>query len=576
MLDKIRLRLSSEHQGLIELSLLGVITGILAAAIIIAFRLVVEGVQIQFLPDGNPENYEALPRWVLLVLPMLGGLVIGLIFQLLSTDQRSVGVVHTIERLDYHQGRLPLSNFLAQFLGAAISIISGHSVGREGPSIHLGAAGGSLVGQWLRLPNNAGRVLIACGVAAAIAASFNTPIAGVIFAIEVIVLEISTGTLLPVILAAVTATVIAHTVFGTDALLASNLNAGMSIEQIPWVIVTGISIGLLGAAFIRMLLLFTLSARQLPVWLRFSLAGLATGLCAIIAPQIMGIGYDTVSQALSGELLLASLLVIVLMKLFATTLTLGLGLPGGLIGPTIVIGATAGGAVGMLAMDISPQDAGHVGQYALIGIGAMMGAVIQAPLTALMTMFELTHNPQILLPGMLAVAIAQLTAARIFGQKAVFRALLAARGLDYKNDPAAQALRRVGVTSVMEKSVVHLENLIPTTRLKSRISKRTRWILSGSDQDAYIMPASDLAAFLERDGIDDEINLLDVPATRLSARALSAQATLQDAYELLTDSGGEAVYIVSHSGIIGVLTLEDILTVRSPRPKSRKGDRVIK
>ena len=152
-LDRFRLRLS-RAEALPQLAFLGILTGLIVGAVMIAFRLLIESAQGAFLPGGNPENYEALSLELRVAIPVAGGLIIGLAFQWLGEASRQVGVVHVLERLAYHQGRLPLRNALAQFFGGALSIIAGHSVGREGPAIHLGAAAGSLAGQRCGLPNN--------------------------------------------------------------------------------------------------------------------------------------------------------------------------------------------------------------------------------------------------------------------------------------------------------------------------------------------------------------------------------------------------------------------------------------
>ena len=188
------------------LALLGLLSGILVGGIVILFRLIIESVQAGILPGADPENYEALDAIHRFLFSLTGGVILGIVYLLAVRTPLRVGVVHVMERLAYHEGYLPVKNALLQFFAGSISIISGHSVGREGPSIHLGAAGASLMGQWLRLPNNSIRTLVACGVAAAIAASFNTPLAGVIFAMEVVLMEYTISGFAPIILAAVSAT----------------------------------------------------------------------------------------------------------------------------------------------------------------------------------------------------------------------------------------------------------------------------------------------------------------------------------------------------------------------------------
>ncbi|MDY6993218.1 MAG: chloride channel protein, partial [Pseudomonadota bacterium] len=153
MLEKLRIQLATVD-ALPQLALMGVISGLLAGSVIILFRILTESVQASYLPQGQIEHFEILTQSYRLLIPTLGGLLIGVLFQAVPAEWRTLGIVHVIERLDYHQGHLPLRNAVLQFLGAAISIISGHSVGREGPCVHLGAASGSLLGQGLALPNN--------------------------------------------------------------------------------------------------------------------------------------------------------------------------------------------------------------------------------------------------------------------------------------------------------------------------------------------------------------------------------------------------------------------------------------
>ncbi|MES9870142.1 MAG: chloride channel protein, partial [Sedimenticola sp.] len=177
-LDEMRLHLS-RPDALIQLSLLGLVTGLLAGGVIVAFRLAVEGTQAGFMPGGIEENFEALPVWLRFLLPVAGGAFIGWFFYLRADGLHVLGVARVMERMAYHQGHLTLRGFVLQFVGAAVAIVSGHSVGREGPHIFLGAASGSLLGQYLTLPNNSIRTMVGCGTAAGIAASFNTPLAGV-------------------------------------------------------------------------------------------------------------------------------------------------------------------------------------------------------------------------------------------------------------------------------------------------------------------------------------------------------------------------------------------------------------
>lgn len=565
------LRLHLEHLGerlaameaLPQLAALGVVSGLLAGAVIVAFRLVVDLGQALYLPGGRAEDFEALAPWSRLAAATAGGLLVGLLLQALAPAQRLVGVLHVMERLTYHQGHLPLRNLLVQFAGAAICLISGHSVGREGPSIHLGAASASQLGQRLGLPNNSIRTLVGCGTAAAIAASFNTPIAGVIFAMEVVMMEYTIAGFTPVILAAVSGTVLTRVVFGADTAFSVPPLDMASLWDLPWLVLMGLVLGTLAALFIRLFRASSTSLAAAPLWLRTTLAGGLVGLLAMLVPQIMGVGYDTVNGVLLGQVGLGLLLAITACKLLATTLGLGLGLPGGLIGPTLVIGAAAGGALGLLGGLLNPANASAPGFYAMVGMGAMMGATLQAPLAALMAMLELTGNPNIILPGMLVVVIASLVAREVFRQESIYLMLLRARGLDYRNDPVAQSLRRLGVAAVMERRFVECPLRLERAAAEQLLAENPHWLLvRDGDRAVTLLPAADLARAL-REGSEDSVDLLAIPARRRDLAPIHLRATLQEALETLEHSGAEVLYVQRTTApliqrIYGVLTREAV------------------
>ncbi|WP_127478232.1 chloride channel protein [Sulfurivermis fontis] len=561
-LDRLSERLAA-MEALPQLAALGLLSGLLAGAVIIAFRLVIHLGQVAWLPEGQAESFETVEPWLRLAVATAGGLVVGLLLQALPPAQRMVGVVHVMERLSYHQGHLPLRNLLTQFVGAAICLVSGHSVGREGPSIHLGAAAGSQVGRRLGLPNNSIRTLVACGTAAAIAASFNTPIAGVIFAMEVVMMEYTIAGFTPVILAAVSGAVLTRAVFGDATAFSVPALEMHSLWELPWLVVIGLVLGTLSAAFIRLLRASSAALPKVPLWLRTTLAGAIVGLLALAVPQIMGVGYDTMNAMLLGEVGLGLLLAIAVFKLLATTLGLGLGLPGGLIGPTLVIGAAAGGALGVLGGLLNPGQASSPGFYAMVGMGAMMSATLQAPLAALMAMLELTGNPNIILPGMLAVVIANLVAREVFRQESIYLALMRARGLDYRNDPVAQSLRRVGVAAVMERSFAECAPQLERAAAERLLAENPRWLLvRDEERPLTLLPAADLAHALSESEAP-VLDLMAIPARRRDLAPIHLQATLQEALETLQSTRAEVLYVQRTTApfiqrIYGVLTREAV------------------
>lgn len=553
-------------EALAQLSVLGVLCGLAAGLVILALRFVIETAQSLLLPGGEPENFEALPAAWRFGLPVFGGLLVGLLLRWTPEAGRVVGVVHVMERLAYHQGRLPFVNALLQFAGAALCIVSGHSVGREGPAVHLGAACGSLTGQWLALPHNSLRVLAGSGAAAAIAAMFNTPLAGVSFAMEVVMMEYTVVGFAPVILAAASATALSRLVYGdAPAFAVPPLTLG-SLFELPWVLAMGVGIGVLAALFIRLLRGFATRGRHLSQTVRATLAGGLVGLSALAVPQIMGIGYDTVNAALLGELGGFTLIAVVAAKLFATAAGIGLGLPAGLIGPTLVLGAAAGGFLGIAGQWlVAPAEASSAGFYALLGMGAMMAGTLHAPLAALTAMLELTGNLNIVFPGMVAVIASVITCRQLFREPPVFVMLMRVRGLDYRHDPVAQQLRRVGVAAAMETRLSVLPARATRAEIEAALATQPRWILvRHSAGRPALLSAADLAHAL-RENDAAEFDLFAVPGERLQAAPVDLLATLQEAFETLQASGAEALYVRRPAGaaaggehIHGVLTRDDI------------------
>ena len=562
-LDNLGLRVSS-LDALPQLCMLSIPVGLLSGGVIIAFRMLVESSQGMLLPGGNIENYEGLGYVPRLLLPLAGGLIIGLIWQFLKQETRETGVVHVMERLAYHQGKLPLRNAVAQFFGAALSIISGHSVGREGPSVHLGATSGSQIGAWLRLPNNSLRTLASCGIAAAIAASFNTPLAGVIFSMEVVMMEYSVVSFAPVILSAVTATTLTRLVYGSEQVFSIPAMQLGSLLELPYVIIMGLTLGCIAALFIHLLQHSTTLSKDWPIWVRCTLGGGVVGLIGIAVPEVMGIGYDTVNLALLGQLSLSVLLVITVAKIMASALGLGLGLPGGLIGPTLVIGALAGGATGIMADTWLPGDIASPAFYALIGMCTMMGATLQAPLAALTALLELTANPHIILPGMLALIAAVLVSREVFGKESVYLVLMKARGLDYRATPLTQELRRIGVASAMDRRFESLPDVVDHQRVRKALASEPRWILITRErQPVAIMPAADLARQVQDQPEQEQYPLMEIPAERKEITPVDFQASLQEALGILNSNEAEALYVTRYtipgiSRVYGVLTREDI------------------
>ncbi len=542
-----------------QMLLLGVLSGLGAGLIILAFRLIVEIPLSLYLPDQNSENFEALPAAARFGLPIVGSLLLILLFFRLAPATRKVGVAHVLERLGNHQGHLPGRNLLVQFASASIALLSGHSVGREGPAIHLGAGSASLIGQWLHLPNNSMRLLIGCGTAAGISAAFNTPLAGVVFAMEVVLLEYTVLGFTPIMVAAVTADLVIRASIGSTPLLSVPQFSIGALSEIPLVMLLGLLIGLLAGGF-NHIMLQTIRLNTVALHWRLLLAGILTSSVAMLFPQVMGVGYDTVSDTLLGRQELLWLAGLLTAKWLLTPVVLGLGVPGGLIGPTFFIGALAGALIGSLAQLFNDQALIEIGLYAMIGMGAMMGAVLNAPLAALIALLELTGNPHIILPGMLAIVISNLTVRRLFGLPSIFLSLLRTQGFEQGQTPLAQALSRVAVGSLMQRTFQQAapqESLAAALALSEQASD---WILIRDPALRALLPRTELMLWLQQqETTPDTIDLLELPANRRDPVQISFRATLKEAADNMLQHQTDILCVSSNRGeIIGLLTKAQI------------------
>jgi len=478
-----------QSEAVPQLTLLGIMVGLATGLLMITFRLIIE-VPLAFWFEGDPENFESLSIPWRFGLPLFGCLLLALLWYYLPAPYKRVGVAHVLERLNGASGRMPITNVFVQFVTGVVAIITGQSVGREGPAIHMGAGVSSYIGQSLNLPNHSIQTLVGCGAAAAIAASFNTPIAGVIFSMEVILMEYTLAGFVPIIAAAATATLVMRLVFGSATAFAVPSADLASLAEVPYLVLCGVIIGCFAALFNRFIRSF-FQYQHLSVWIRFTLVGLVTGTIAIIAPEIMSTGYDTIGDAVEGNLTLQVLIIVFCAKMIATAVAIGLGLPAGLIGPTFVLGAALGGILGFLGNDYIFDNGSDPAFYALIGMGAMMSSVLQAPLAALMAMMELTSNSHIIFPAMLTLVTANLTSQHIFKQPSIFSSLLSAQGLSTTSTPVAQAMRRMSALRMAVTQFPVVESQISFDSLHTMLDQyKTILVKHKEDSSSFLLESA--------------------------------------------------------------------------------------
>ncbi len=548
----------------IRLAVLGMLVGIFAGLIVCFFRFALTR-DIPLLTDGmEAENFESLPYLPRFLFPVCGCLLIAITFHLLKPAPDSMGVAYIINKVQKFRGHLPVKNALAQFLGATLALLGGGSCGREGPAIHLGATTGSVMGYWLQLPHNSIRTLIACGSAAAISASFNTPIAGVIFAMEVIMMEYAITSFIPVIIASVSAAVVTQILFGNDPVFAIASTRMNSLWEIPFVALMGILLAILASLFVRMFK-FSAGYRNINQTVRLLGIGVLTGSVGLFIPEVMGIGYDTLNLTIAGSQAISFLCVLLAAKLMLTAISLGLGLPGGVIGPTLMMGGVAGGIMGALMTRIFPGT--DPAFYVLLGMCSMMGAALQAPLAALMTLLELSNNPNIILPAMIIIVSSNLTYTEVLKSKSVF--------LDKRDEQhpfskeLARFLNRYAITSLVQNNFIVIRPDMEIMALDGLLKQEPEWLILDQDADnKFLIKKSEIdsRAAITRERLEDEQTL-----KRHRMVAISDKATLQEALEIMQEAELRYAYIVKgrgqhgssqdtiHDTIIGIVSIDDII-----------------
>jgi CIC family chloride channel protein len=380
--------------------------------------------------------------------------------------------------------------------------------------------------------------------------------AGVIFAMEVVMLEYSIMGFTPVIIAAVTATLLHNTLYGAEmAFMAADI-VMVNMSEMPLILVYGVVLGAMAALFTKTVTSVQNFAAQ-PVLARMLIAGIFTGSLAYFVPQVMGMGTDSILLAIEGQYALGLLVALALAKLFATAISVGLGMPIGLIGPTLLMGACAGSALGHISSYVLDGPTSDAGFYAMLGMGAMMSAVLQAPLAALIGLMELTHNPGIILPGMATIVIANISCSYFFKQDSVFIEVLRKQGLDYQANPITQALNHQGVTSLMHDDVSHHYDDDITGYL-SATDLGVNWLIinSSDNQVDHVLHQNQISLDAHA-----SVSLIEAAGSpKVAFGFCSSRATLKEAWDLCKKRDYKQLLITDVDGsVMGLLPAEEIL-----------------
>ena len=433
--------------------------GIAAALAAILFRLGIEALQrLVYGADdvARIHSFAAGLDWYwILVIPIIGGLIVGLIMDRFTDTARVRSVADVIEAAALNDGRVQRKRGLVSSAASLITLSTGGSTGREGPVVHLAAVISSYVSVWMRFDGIHGRDLLGCAVAAAVSASFNAPIAGALFALEVVLRHFAVHDFAPIAIASIAGTVLSRLVFGDVAQFTLPDQSQLEFYvELPAFLILGLICGLV--AFVLMRAIFwaeslgdDVSARlRLPRWLRPAVAGALLGGLAIFWPHIIGVGYETTSRALTGGLLLHEAIVFAILKVAAVAITMGGRMGGGVFSPSLMIGALTGLAFGVIATGLFPTVSGEGPLYALAGMGAVSAAVLGAPISTTLIVFELTGDWQTGLAVMTAVSISSALASRLV-DRSFFLTQLERRGVHLAAGPQAWLLGTFNVASIM-------------------------------------------------------------------------------------------------------------------------------
>lgn len=499
-MEKHRLRLKWNHlqpSEPVALGVLSVLVGLGSAASVWLFKLLIN-LNHQIFFGWLQAGLQPLGGWTAAALPVLGGLIVGLVLHFFIGEERHQGVAGIMEAVALAGSRLRYRRIPAKAAAAAISIGSGASVGPEDPSVQIGANIGSMIGQVLHFSDERMRGLVAAGAASGIAAAFNAPIAGIFFALEIVLGEISGGALEMVVLSSVTSAVFTQAVAGSEPAFHVPAYAFNSVLDLPLYFVLGLLSGPAAALYIRLLYyardLFN-SWTRMPRWLKPACAGAVVGAVGIFLPQIFGIGYETIEKILLGEDMgIVLLLGLAATKMVITPVSIAGGFPGGVFAPALFIGAALGGAYGETVSRLFPQLGIDPPAFAMVGMAALLAGAVHAPLTAILLLFEMTRDYRIILPLMFAVVISLLLS-QLLQRDSIYTLGLARKGIRLERGRDVDVLQTVTVGEVMQPAEEIL-SVDDTLEKASRILLETRHhglpVLSKSGELAGIFTLQDL------------------------------------------------------------------------------------
>lgn len=568
-----RLRRSAARGGG-GLTALAVLVGAGSGAGAVAFRYMILGFTELFTGhrDYSAADHAANPLvpalgiWFVVLVPVVGGLIYGPLVARFAPEARGHGVPEVMLAVNRLGGRMRPQVPIVKSLASALCIGSGGSVGREGPIVQIGSALGSVTGQLVRLSETQLRLLVACGAAGGISATFNAPIAGVFFALELILRNFETRSFGLVVLSSVTADAIGRAAFGSHPFLSlPEFDFSSPVELVLYAGL-GLLATVVGVGFVRVLYAGEDLADRLwrgrPDWLRPAIGGVLLGLLLLAVPQMYGVGYPVLQSAVAGHYVVLALVGLLAAKILATSLTMWIGGSGGVFAPSLFMGAMLGSAYGAIAHQLMPHLAAAAGAYGLVGMGAVFAASARAPITALLIIFELTGDYRIILPLMFAIVVAT-TLSNLITRDTIYTLKLRRRGIDIDAAQPASVMARITVAEAMGTLPKPLSPDDPLAAVTARFAAEradTLPVIDRSGKLLGVIAATDVEQALGEQDTGEDGPLSAATLVR-AAPELRADDTLEDAVQALaaTDEEGLPVLAANDDEVAGWLTHRHLL-----------------
>ncbi|WP_264059476.1 chloride channel protein [Mycolicibacterium frederiksbergense] len=516
-------------------------------------------------------HWPQLGFWFLLLAPVIAGAVYGPLVHRFAPEARGHGVPEVMYAVSHRGGRIAPQVSLVKALASALCIGGGGSVGREGPIVQIGSAAGSTLAQLLRLDVPRMRLLVACGAAAGISATFNAPLAAPFFALELILRNFAAESFGAVVLSSVTAGVVGRAILGDHPFLSLPAFAVHSTSEYLLYVALGVSVGVIGVAFSKILYLVEDLcdwAWREPEWARPAAGGVLLGGLLIALPEMYGVGYPVLENAVEGHYLVGMLLILMVGKMLATSLTIGIGGSGGVFAPTLFIGAMAGTAFGTIAHQLFPAATESAGAYGLIGMGAALGGATGAPITAVVILFELTGQYSIILPLMPAVVMAAGTG-HLLSKNTIYTAKLWRRGVDLDATPIE---RDWVAADVAVAAPTPLGERATLQEAAAALAATALGVLPVVDDDRRYLGCVSARAVTE--ALADPGRPHDIARLIAVPTAVHANTPADGVLAALSGRGGTGLPVLDddEAVLIGWITYESVLATRHDEPgASRTG-----